>query len=212
MQSPTSPEPAPETSNLNPNANPGARPEPDFSGVPRPIADFAGLPDFPQCALGAYVDIGGFAGVVADIVKNSIKIRAPDGLNQSFNFHRLRTIYGPAAPKLEPMPSGPMEAHPAARPRATPRPAPEPDAPPAVASAPKRELIADPDFSQPVVSIRTLVGRADFPKCALGLHIEIVDYTGVVVELVNQSLKVLAADGGIRSYNAMAMRKLHGGA
>ena len=54
--------------------------EPDFSGTPQPIDELAGRVDFPQCALGAYIDILGFAGVVVEIVKESIKVRSPEGL------------------------------------------------------------------------------------------------------------------------------------
>lgn len=203
MSSLTTPESPAE--NTRPAQDPGVQSGPDFSASPRPIAEFASQPDFPRCALGAYVDIGGYAGVVADIVNNSIKVRAPDGISQSFNFHRLRTIYGPPAPRPEPLPADPTPEPPRER-----RPA-EGAPPPAARSAPKREIITDPDFCQPVKPIRELAGRPDFPKCAYGLHVEIAGYTGVVVELVNQSLKVLSPDGVTRSFNGPALRKLHGG-
>jgi len=35
--------------------------ESPVSGVPRSIAEFAGRVDFPKCAVGEFVDIGGFA-------------------------------------------------------------------------------------------------------------------------------------------------------
>lgn len=215
MQSPRTTEPPPEVS--APIPIPTVSTEPDFSATPKPIADFAGLPDFPRCAVGAYVDIGGFAGIVADIVNNSIKVRSPEGISQSFNFNRLRMLYGPAAPKMEPLVASPEPERPPERPRAVERVIERPvervvkKEEPAPRPVPKREIIEEPDFSQPVKLIRDLACRADFPKCALGEHVEIVGYTGVVIEIVNQSLKVLSLEGATRSYNAMALKKLHGG-
>ena len=57
---------------------------------------------------------------------------------------------------------------------------------------------------------REFAGRADFPKCTFGEHIDVVGYTGVVVEIVKKSLKVLSAEGDMRSYNADVLRKLYG--
>ncbi len=234
MQSLSTPETPPEVSTPIPKARVST--EPDFNSPPRPIAEFVGLPDFPRCAVGAYVDIGGFAGIVADIVNNSIKVRSPEGISQSFNFNRLRMLYGPPPAKVEPLVASPEPERPRERPqsfeqqserpteRATERvperiverpserfervvkkeePAPRP--------VPRREVVSEPDFSQPVKLINVLAGRADFPKCALGEHVEIVGYSGVVVEIVNQSLKVLSIEGTTRSYNAQALKKLHGG-
>lgn len=227
MQSLSTSETPPAVS--TPIPKPPVSTEPDFSGTPKPIADFAGLPDFPRCAVGAYVDIGGFAGIVADIVNNSIKVRSPEGISQSFNFNRLRMLYGPPAPKVEALVAGPEPERPRERPLPVERPAERPSEPviervpervperasgkeePAPRPVPRREVVAEPDFSQPVKLIRELAGRADFPKCALGGHVEIVGYSGVVVEIVNQSLKVLSLEGTTRSYNAMALKKLHGG-
>ena len=67
----------------------------NFDSPPRPIAEFAGRPDFPECALGEHIDIGGYAGVLVEIVNHSIKVKSPEGIMQSFNFPRLRQIYGP---------------------------------------------------------------------------------------------------------------------
>ena len=220
MQSLSTPETPPAVS--TPQPKPPVSTEPDFSGTPRPIAEFVGLPDFPRCAVGAYVDIGGFAGIVADIVNNSIKVRSPEGISQSFNFNRLRMLYGPPAPKVEPLVVAPEPERPRERPQPVVEHAVEPrserpvervveKAEPAPRPVPKREVIHDPDFSKPVKLISEIAGRADFPRCALGEHVEIVGYTGVVVEIVNQSLKVFAIEGTTRSYNAMALKKLHGG-
>jgi hypothetical protein len=76
--------------------------EPNFSGTPQPIGEFTVRADFPQCTRGVYVDIRGFAGVVVDIVNQSIKVRSPDGITQSFNANRLKTLYAPRP--LEPSP------------------------------------------------------------------------------------------------------------
>jgi hypothetical protein len=78
-------------------------------------------------------------------------------------------------------------------------------------SFPVREIIEEPDFAQPVLQIRDLVGREDFPKCAFGLQLEINGFTGVVVEIVKQSLRVRSSDGYLQSYNGPALKKLHGG-
>ena len=229
MQSLSTSETPPAVS--TPIPKPPVSTEPDFSGTPRPIAEFVGLPDFPRCTVGAYVDIGGFAGIVADIVNNSIKVRSPEGISQSFNFNRLRMLYGPPPAKVEPLVATPEPERPRERPqpverptervaeRATERPSERGERfervvekeEPAPRPVPRREVVAEPDFSQPVKLISVLAGRADFPKCALGEHVEIVGYSGVVVEIVNQSLKVLSLEGTTRSYNAMALKKLHGG-
>ena len=170
-----------------------------LSGVPKPIAEFASRADFPKCALGRFVDIGGFAGILVEIVNQSIKVKSSEGITQSFNFNRLRTIYGPRQ-ITEPVEPTPMmeQRRPAEKEAAI--------APP----APKREFIEDPDFSAPVKSISEFAGRSDFPKCAYGAHIEIAGYPGVVVEIVNQSVKVRSIQGVTRSYNVPGLRKLYG--
>jgi hypothetical protein len=76
--------------------------------------------------------------------------------------------------------------------------------------APKRELITDPNFDQPIKGIREFTSRPDYPKCTLGAHVEINGYTGVVVEIVNRSLKVRSPQEITRSYNADVLRKLYG--
>jgi hypothetical protein len=43
----------------------------------------------------------------------------------------------------------------------------------------------------------------------LGEHVEIGDYTGVVVQIVNRSLKVRSRAETTRSYNADALKKLY---
>ena len=169
----------------------------NFVSPPRPISEFAGRPDFPQCALGTFIDIGGYAGIVVDIVNNSIKVRDPEGTTQSFNFHRLRTLYGP---RLE------TELLRATGDRVRTADEPTETAPP----PPKREFIPEPDFNVPLQPISDFVRRLDFPGCAFGRHVDIGGYTGVVVEIVKQSLKVRSPAGVTRSYNAGALVRLYG--
>src|SRR5256885_15578959 len=75
--------------------------EPNFDRPPRAIAEFAGRPDFPQSTVGEFLDIGGYTGVVVEIVRDSIKVRSPEGATQRFNYHTLRRLYGP---RIEPEP------------------------------------------------------------------------------------------------------------
>jgi hypothetical protein len=175
--------------------------EPDFAGTPQPIDDFARRADFPQCALGAYIDIQGFAGVVVEIVKESIRVRPPQGMTQRFNANRLKTLY---APPVRPEPVAP--ALPADRAKSDPAPEPAPVKP----AAPARDYIANPDFTAPVRPINDYASRPDFPRCAFGKHVDIQGYTGVVVEFVKGSLKIQSPTGITRSYNGEGLRKLYG--
>lgn len=180
--------------------------EPDFSGVPRPIEGFAARADFPQCALGAYIDIRGFAGVVVEIVNQSIKVSSAEGVTQRFNSYRLKALCAPpdrtgptpAARNADPQKPAPAPV------RSRPEPSrPEPEAPP-------RVHIADPDFSAPARRINEYASRPDFPQCAYGRHVDIVGYTGVVVEIVKGSLRVQSPAGITRSYTGGVLKKLYG--
>ena len=162
------------------------------SNQPKPIAEFAARADFPQCALNQLVDIGGYAGTVVDIVHNSLKVRSPEQTTKSFNFHTLKKLYGP---RIEVAPPPPPITTPA-----------EPTKPEV-----KRNIIAEPNFSAPVKPLAEFIQRADFPQCTFGEHIEINGYTGVVVEIVNGSLKVRSQEEVTRSYNAAVLKKIHGG-
>ena len=173
--------------------------EPNFSGTPQPISEFTVRADFPQCTRGVYVDIRGFAGVVVDIVNQSIKVRSPDGITQSFNANRLKTLYAPPD-HSEPVPMT-MNMD-------RPKPVAEPVRP--KPAEPPRVYIADPDFTTPVRPINDYAGRPDFPKCAYGKHVDILGYTGVVVEIVKGSLKIQSATGTTRSYNSDVLKKLYG--
>lgn len=180
----------------------------------RPIGEFAGRDDFPTCTLNEHLDIGGFTGVVIKIINQSLKVKSPEGVVQSFNAIRLKRIYGPVIrPEFHEPARTDETRRPAPLVSRRPDPEPEPEAdvdaePPP--PPPRREYIAQPNFDAPVKPISEFAGRADFPKCALGEHLEINGATGVAVEVVNQSLKVRAPEGLLRSYNIPILRKLYG--
>lgn len=175
--------------------------EPNFSGTPQPLGELTGLADFPKCALGAYIDIRGFAGVVVEIVNQSIKVRSPEGITQRFNVSRLKTLYAPPD-RPDPVPTTPNID----RPKLDAAPEPAPPKP----AAPPRVYIADPDFTAPVRPINDYAGQPDFPRCAYGKHVDLLGYKGVVVEIVKGSLKIQSPTGTTRSYNGEALRKLYG--
>ncbi|MBI2927143.1 MAG: hypothetical protein HYY24_15715 [Verrucomicrobia bacterium] len=176
--------------------------EPNFSGTPQPIGEWTERADFPQCALGAYVSIHGFAGVVVEIVSQSLKVLSPDGITQRFNAYRLKALFAPPD-RSEPAPQTFSTERP--KPIAEPRPVREEAEP-----APPRVHITDPDFTAPVRAIRAYASQPDFPQCAYGKHVDIPGYSGVVVEIVKGSLKVQSPTGTIRSYNAEALKKIYG--
>ena len=105
--------------------------EPDFERPITPIAELLTRPDFPKSALGEYVDIGGYAGVVVQIVNQSLKVRSPDGVTQSFNSNGLRRIYGPVI-RPEPTPERGPDPAPPASPPSAPLAPPPPQQPPSL--------------------------------------------------------------------------------
>ncbi len=183
----------------SPAANRGLIAQPNFNTPAKPIAEVVTRPDFPEGVLGEHVDIGGYAGVVVAVVKHSIKVRSPEGVTRSFNSYGLRRIYGPPPPEPEPMQAAASPPAPAAT-----APVPPPKA------APAPEVIAEPNFDQPLTPISSLVARPDFPQCAFGRHVDIGGYTGVVVQILNQSLKVRSRQGTSRNYNAVGLRNIYG--
>ena len=178
--------------------------EPDFSGEPQPIGTLTERADFPQCALGVHVNIRGFAGVVVEIVKQSIVVLASDGTAQRFNAYRLKALFAP------PERPTPPPAKVADRPRPAALPPPFADEPKAAPPVPVRVFIDEPDFTLPLHDIKTFASRRDFPQCAYGQHVDIPGYAGVVVEIVKGSLKVQSPTGDIRSYNAAVLKRLYG--
>ena len=167
---------------------------PNFAAPVRPISEFVTHPDFPRNALGEHVDIGGYPGVVVEIVKHSIRVRASEGGTMSYNINTLRKLYGPHVPPPE-------------EPAAAPAPAAEP--PPPARPEVKRNFIANPDFNAPLIPIDTVVDLPDYPKCVFGKHLDLRGFAGVVIEIVHQSLKVRSREGSTRSYNADGLRRLY---
>ena len=202
MQSPTTTEPNAEAAGSAPARK--VITEPDFSGTPQPIGQWTERADFPQGALGAYVSIHGFAGVIVELINQSIKVVAPDGKSQRFNVYRLKTLFAPPD-RTKPAPQTLTMERP--KPVVPTRPAAEE---PEEAAPLARVHITEPDFTQPVRTIRSYASQADFPQCAYGKHVEIPGYAGVVVEIVKGSLKVQSPTGTIRSYNAGALKTLYG--
>ncbi len=203
MQLPTTSDNPSETPTDSPKRD--AITEPDFNRPVRLISEFAGHPDFPKCALGEHVDVGGFVGVLVAIVNQSIKVKPPEGLIQSFNIYRLKKIYGPVVPPVE---NDLSKSAPESRPAPAPAPVvaetvetPEP---------PPREVVEEPDFDQEIKALRVFANRSDFPKCVLGEYVDIRGYAGVVVEIVNKSIKVKCPEGLTRSYNVDGLRRLFG--
>jgi hypothetical protein len=69
---------------------------PDYSAPVRAIRTYATRADFPECAFGKHVEIPGYAGVVVEIVKGSLKVRSQEGRTRSFSAVALRKLYGKA--------------------------------------------------------------------------------------------------------------------
>ena len=166
----------------------------NFDRPPKPISELAGHPDFPHCAVGEFVDIGGFTGVVVEVLNNSIKVTAPEGFTRRFNHYRLRELYGPPPPEPPPEP-----------------PALEPSGPAETGEAPlaKPPEIQEPNFDRAVRPIREFFGP-DYPQCVVGELVDIGGYVGVVVSIENESLKVRSRQGTSRKYNAAVLPNLYG--
>ena len=62
----------------------------------------------------------------------------------------------------------------------------------------------------PAKLISELVAAPDFPNSAVGQRADIKGYTGVVVEVVKNSIKVRSAEGTMMSFNYHTLRKLYG--
>jgi hypothetical protein len=157
-----------------------------------PISEIVSRPDFPHSAVGEFVDIAGFTGVIVEVIHNSIKIASPEGFTRRFNHYRLRELYGPR-PEPEPIP--PL--------------APEPTAP---AAPPPPAELQELNFDREVRPIREYFGRSEYPQCLLGELVDVGGYVGVVVSVEGESLKVRTRQGTSRKYNATILPKLHGSA
>ena len=203
------------TTTLDPNNNEATPPaptrtviaKPDYSEEPQSISQFTTRADYPGCLHGVHIDIRGFAGVVVEIVNQSIRVLSPEGILQSFNFNRLKTLNAPPDRSV-PMPSTRGVERPPTDAATESQPDAAAETP--ATEEPERIYIAEPDFSEPCQLINAYAGQPDFPQSAYGKHVDIQEFTGVVVEIVKGSLKIQSPDGIIRSYNAGVLKKLYG--
>lgn len=78
----------------------------------------------------------------------------------------------------------------------------------ATSPAPPPRVIAEPDFSGEPVPIGQFTERANFPQCTLGVYVSIHGFTGVVVEIISQSLKVRSREGISQRFNAYRLKTL----
>jgi hypothetical protein len=182
--------------------------EPNFDQPLKPIAELAAREDFPDCTVGEFVDIGGFTGVVVEIVNQSLKLRSPDHLNRSFKVYTLRKLYGPAhhpeAVDTTRQPE-PVAAHWSHENQTTTEPVVEEPEP-----VIEKPVLPAANFEGPCKHISEFVGRADFPECAFGEFIDIGGFRGGIVEVVKGSIKVRSPEETTRSYNIQGLRKLFG--
>jgi len=68
--------------------------KPNFRSPLVPIESLVHRPDYPGCALGVFIDLHGFTGVVVELVGRSLKVRSREGSTRSYNGDGLRKIYG----------------------------------------------------------------------------------------------------------------------
>ena len=155
-----------------------------------PIAEVVSRPDFPHSAVGEFVDIAGFTGVIVEVIQNSIKIASPEGFTRRFNHYRLRELYGPR-PDPDPIPE-PVPEPPAAQPPAQPT------------------EIQELNFDREARPIRDYLERPHYPQCLVGELVDVGGYVGIVVSVENDSIKVRSRQGTSRKYNAAILPKLHG--
>ena len=194
MQTPTTPDETRETPLHYGKKAPIVAP--DFTNPLKTVADFATRPDFPQCALGEFLDMGGYTGVAVEVVNQSLKVRSPEGATRSFNIPGLRRRYTP------PPPPEAIEMT-----RETPRTSAADAAGETEPAPPERAIIPEPDFRKPMRPVAELAVLPDFPQSTLGEFLDMGGYTGVAVEIVNQSLKVRSQEGATRSFNIPGLRR-----
>jgi hypothetical protein len=94
---PLPPPPGAEVAAKKEPPKPAPRPEvitnPDFKQPVVPIAELVKRSDFPRCAFGRRVDIGGYVGVVVELANQSLKVRSLEGTSRSYNSLGLRNIH-----------------------------------------------------------------------------------------------------------------------
>jgi hypothetical protein len=70
--------------------------------------------------------------------------------------------------------------------------------------------MSDPNPKCSPRPIAELVAEPDFPESAVGEKVDIKGFAGVVMGVVNNSIKVRSAEGNTVSYNFHALRRLYG--
>src|SRR5215467_11303803 len=70
--------------------------------------------------------------------------------------------------------------------------------------------MTDANAEIPIKTISELVAAPEFPNSALGARVDIKGFIGVVVGVVNNSIKVRSEEGNTVSYNFHALRRLYG--
>ena len=124
-------------------------------------------------------------GVVIQISNQSIRVRSSD---------RITIIQCPPAPQVlfgRPIRTTPVRSIQIPGPKFQPQ-----ARAPRAAAEPVRNVVETPTTR--LLSVRFAPTPAHFPGCALGKHVEIPGYAGVVVEIVGGSLKVRSAGGQAR--------------
>ncbi|MCX6925681.1 MAG: hypothetical protein NT154_21090 [Verrucomicrobia bacterium] len=70
--------------------------------------------------------------------------------------------------------------------------------------------MTDPKSNLPAKPISELAADPGFPNSVVGQVVDIKGYTGVIVGIVKNSIKVRSAEGNTMSYNFHTLRKLYG--
>jgi len=65
-------------------------------------------------------------------------------------------------------------------------------------------------FEKPLIPITKVVAREDFPHSAVGEFVDIGGFTRVIVEVIQNSIKVTAPEGFTRRFNYHRLRELYG--
>jgi hypothetical protein len=74
----------------------------------------------------------------------------------------------------------------------------------------KSKWSGEPDYTAPIKPIAEFVAQPDFPNNAVGEHVDIGGFTGVVTSIVKDSIRVRSAEGATQSFNSHIVRRLYG--
>ena len=77
-----------------------------------------------------------------------------------------------------------------------------------VSPTPEGKPAIQPDFTTPAVPIGQFTERPDWPQCVLGLHVSIHGFEGVVIEIINHSIRVISAERITQRFNASRLKTL----